>query len=437
MPEDEEEPWYIRAIDTCAEAAIQSAPAIAFGALPYLAGCKSSKDVDPISTPADLFDVPLTFSEKGTIAVLVAQVPYPEKGADLTNKSVLHEAAVYHNMAISYMRYIFSNNRASHVVVFNMTDGTVRHYMKAPSGQSENYSQKNQVSFDSVEIPNYRYRSGDKLTMTPIAGSKPRYYPGAIEILSSGAKPTDDIGYDEYEKFKETQLKEKGLSIAHVYSWLSQKWLRGRVAELHFFGHSWVGGPIIFNCEKWDSKKFDRDCRVGDFRNSRLSYIFPNQGPPAFREAFLKESTIAIWGCMDSVVESERHKKEMPIRDIINECVKMNIEDSEEEKYAIKKVDELLADNYPKSLASLMNRPVVAALPGYDSQRDSNEDAAVSPKAMHAGPHRVKVMEFYEKHFNFSFMVDGAFKHFYGDNGSLRSYGIEGKYGRGYAIYRP
>jgi hypothetical protein len=92
------------------------------------------------------------------------------------------------------------------------------------------------------------------------------------------------------------------ISITHVYRYIEGVGESRAVSiqELSIFGHSWVGGPIMFNtCERDEYRRSnpsrdpeDHDCRAWkDFNDTNM----PDRA--AFGFAFTSDAFIKVWGC--------------------------------------------------------------------------------------------------------------------------------------------
>lgn len=94
------------------------------------------------------------------------------------------------------------------------------------------------------------------------------------------------------------------MSVLHVYKYIINIGATepGSVAELSFFAHGWMGGPILVNSYDSFTKENDRPERDPADKDPRTFKDFevanmPDADLDNFRKAFAAESFTWVWGC--------------------------------------------------------------------------------------------------------------------------------------------
>jgi hypothetical protein len=392
-----------------------------------LAGCSPSAPPDPVESvdPPTLKKSPLRKA-----AVIVAQVNYPDANVNLAggNEETLFKTAKskdktqggYGGFAIKLKNYLLAENDGTpdySVIIFNFLSGTVIQYSKGSEDGSpvKGFEDKKRILFK-----NYRYRVPDTdegmLRLESIAEKKPKYYPGLVKMLTND-NPDGEVAFKEYSPKSDSDLakhpEENGLSIEDVYDFLGSG--EYSILEFHLIGHAWISGPIILNCIKWNSKKFDRDCRFGDFDNVNLQPVFGSDFSRLRQHLDPKLRTV-IWGC------SFNNKHRADIDNINKET------DSEKKTKKIKAAkiklirEYVIKESYAYKLSTALGKPVYAALPGLES---INDDKSFKPQMLHVNYNGnfSWVIDFYKDHLGFEIPKDGLFA------------AEKLNFGRGYAKY--
>ncbi len=111
-----------------------------------------------------------------------------------------------------------------------------------------------------------------------------------------------------YQNHRFKQQATRVLSVADVYQYIMQigQERSGTIAELSFFGHGWIGGPLLVNSyerdefkrgankrlrDPWDKDGRTKDTNIHNMDNQQFAY---------FISAFQPNAHIWLWGCASS-----------------------------------------------------------------------------------------------------------------------------------------
>lgn len=276
---------------------------------------------------------------------------------------------------------------------------------------------------DPMVVNNYRFNVAGKLTLksppanTPIEARRRLYYMGVNELAKQlTGDENGEVDKTTYDPW--SGAKEFSMSVEDLYEKIRAS-TAGTIKEVHFFGHAWLGGPIIVNTMAYPDKRYDKDGRVKDFTTDKLNHVFDPQNRPHFQAAFASGAFTTVWGC-------ENNK---PARDLIT-AAKGKEKAGENFDAELRQLRQFLADTYANQLAKASGKTVYGPLPGTYSvhEGEPNDDAsgiAFTPTAMHVNLEKCgHLLEFYKKHLGITFPTTGVFKG-------------HATFGRGYAVYSP
>lgn len=370
--------------------------------------------------------------------IIVAEVHYPRPAEHQLMPAKVPDR--FHLIAMTYKDHVLKNSIADVVVVFHFLKGQVLEFRKGgPAGGKVLLARK------ALEMNDYRWwidrndANGGLLTKTiPKKGSpweRALYWPGVTEFGGlDGSKPKDVKGkeYDDWVK-KQPDSKDLGLSIWHVYKMIFDA-PTSSIKELHFFGHSWAGGPIIVNTWGYASKTFDKDARIGDF--IRLTEFFDSTNLPTFQSSFTTDATMTIWGCDASlchklVVHQAKTKPKTAIqhKDVSKDCNKDLKANLGKENALINKI---LADTYAAAFAAKIKRQALAALPGIGAYDDADDKKVkFTPQLMHIKYEEAgELMKYYRDQLSIEFATTGIYAAPSGTDAARE------RLGRGYAKFK-
>lgn len=354
------------------------------------------------------------------VALIVAGVLYPRPSEGNILDPKKHRA--YTQLALNLKTHLLNKGRVDRVVVFDFLLGRE---LTFENGGPKNGVLK-QPSRDPIRVKNYRFydekskstRADDTITLKKVP-SKPRklYYTGIDEFaLQQHGSETADVLNKDYVPW--TGATENSLSVQDVYERVHSG-VAGRVREVHFIGHGWIGGPIIVNTPDYHSKKYDKDGRANDFTHNSLRHVFDSTNLPVFRANLTSDAFFTVWGC-------DNHYGARKL--LITAWAKQKRGESIETE--INGLKAILARTYAANLAKASDREVFAALPGTYAvhEHEKNDDPStypITPTVMHVNLTKcIRMLRFYKKHLGVTFPTTGIFKG-------------HPTFGRGYARYKP
>lgn len=398
------------------------------------------KAFEPFLTPPEPIAAEKPAKPAGTekVVIVVAEVHYPRPAEHQMMPAKVPDR--FHLISMNYKDYVLKNSIADVVIVFHFLKGQVLEFRNGgPAGG------KVLLARQKLEMNDYRWwidrsnSDGGLLTKTvPTKGSpweRALYWPGVTEFGGlDGSKPKDVKGKD-YDAWvaKQPDSKDLGLSIWHVYKTIFDA-PASSIKELHFFGHSHAGGPIIVNTWGYASKTFDKDARTGDF--TKLKEFFDSTNLPTFQSSFTADATMTIWGCDASlchktVVHQARTKPKTAIqrKDVSKECnadLKANLG---KENPLLKKI---LADTYAAAFAATTKRQALAALPGIGAYDDADDKKVTfTPQLMHIKYEEAgALMLYYRDQLGVEFATTGVYAAPSGTDAARE------RLGRGYAKFK-
>jgi hypothetical protein len=409
--------------------------------------------------------------------VLVAGVNYPKirRTSQHPPVSVLEHGLLpgeWAELCLRYARAAAIRRPDCAFILFDFFTGVVAKFTAADVSKPADFGTRSIVveferkhrvaSLLPVDARNYRAIRADDHRLVKVANpmlgnfTSQRYVPYFDGLVNLSANTADDY-VDMFKESKGTRC----LSAIDIYEYIAEGKLSDvgyaatsppAVAELHFFAHSFWGGPVFVNTTDFlDSEtpirfQGDRDCRANK------DFIAPNFVKlEEFRRAFVSGAFCIIWGC-DGVFQINVSIKQALKKTCNHPAVTPRLDFDPAMQFeslkafhdwyggADKKSDamnlsqlaqrienKLKSVTYAENLAKASGCPTLAIPPGASSDFDTDRKQK-STLLMHVASEDVVISRFFEEYGQFAADLGGRI----GDT----STDFDKEVGRGYLRYK-
>jgi hypothetical protein len=392
--------------------------------------------------PIAIEEEPITDPE----VILVAGVNYPHGRGKITNLFYDYCKAIAPVLHKKYARV--------KITVFHFYAGAIEEFqfkenkLLAVPLVVKNFDKFSQKNYRFTKVDTADDKNSTLVVSSSGTGGHTLYFPSISDVFKDSESPTKK---DYVEAFKAGKLTEKSLSIGDMYGYIAGL-PDDRIAEVHFFSHAWMGGPILVNTDKFifenklsDTTKYlDKDGRTFDF----LDHLKTIPDLAGFKKKFGINAFSEIWGCNayvspKKIILAMLDQPALLKKAVANPDDKLfvfsyNSDWAEENKT---KFHELMQDDpsntttksdkkslndviailrkkadatYMKALAKATGKSVLGALPGTYADLDTAQQRKFGIRIMHV-PLGAKfldeqnfqgVLGFYRKHLGFAFNTD-------------------------------